>query len=100
MATIGSLRRDEGGWERFLGSLAEAHVQGVGVDWEPLFRGVGRVELPTYAFQRERYWVAAATTGHERRAGQVSADRDAGLFEVEWSALSGTASGRGGGWPS
>ena len=80
---------------RFLGSLAEAHVQGVGVDWEPLFRGVGRVELPTYAFQRERYWVAAATTGHERRAGQVSADRDAGLFEVEWSALSGTASGRG-----
>ena len=37
VATIGSLRRDEGGLDRFVGSLAEAHVAGVHVDWEPLF---------------------------------------------------------------
>ncbi|MGW4059745.1 type I polyketide synthase [Amycolatopsis sp. NPDC004747] len=54
--TFGSLRRDEGGLRRFTRSLAEAHVRGLGVDLARLF-GEGAVpELPTYAFQRERYW--------------------------------------------
>ncbi|WP_255955357.1 type I polyketide synthase [Streptomyces odontomachi] len=63
---VGSLRRDEGGWQRFTTSLAEAHVRGVRVDWRPVLagRGFGRTDLPTYAFQHERHWlepVAAAT---------------------------------------
>jgi acyl transferase domain-containing protein/acyl carrier protein len=55
----GSLRRGEGGGERWLRSLAEVWVRGVGVDWERVFEGAGgrRVKLPTYAFQRERYWL-------------------------------------------
>ena len=62
---VGSLRRDEGGPERFLTSLAEAWVRGVQVDWSALFRGSGarRVGLPTYAFQRERYWLEAQAGG-------------------------------------
>jgi acyl transferase domain-containing protein/thioesterase domain-containing protein len=90
-AAIESLRHDEGGPERFVRSLAEAHVHGVRVDWDPLFRGTGRVELPTYAFQRERYWVAPARTAHEQPAAEAIARRDGGLFEVDWSELSGTA---------
>ncbi|MGA8114344.1 MAG: SDR family NAD(P)-dependent oxidoreductase [Actinocatenispora sp.] len=59
----GSLRRDEGGLRRFHTSLAEAYVRGVPVDWEPVFDGLGarRVELPTYAFQRDRFWVNVDT---------------------------------------
>ena len=74
---VGSLRRDEGGPERFLTSLAEAWVRGVQVDWSALFRGSGarRVGLPTYAFQRERYWLEAqAGGGGIVSAGQSSAD--------------------------
>ncbi|HMH90157.1 MAG TPA: type I polyketide synthase, partial [Streptosporangiaceae bacterium] len=60
VAIVGSLRRGEGGLERFAMSLAEAHVAGAGVDWAAFYAGSGaaRVGLPTYAFQRERYWVA------------------------------------------
>ncbi|MEV4970694.1 type I polyketide synthase [Streptomyces scopuliridis] len=53
---IGSLRRDDGGWDRFLSSAAEAYVRGTALDWQRLFPGARRVEIPTYAFQRERFW--------------------------------------------
>ncbi|MEU0990928.1 type I polyketide synthase, partial [Streptomyces sp. NPDC005953] len=51
---IGTLRRGQGGPHRFRTSLAEAHVQGVDVDWSPAFPGIptDRVPLPTYPFQR------------------------------------------------
>ncbi len=57
----GSLRRGEGGMERFLHSLAEMWVCGVQVDWRGLLAGSGAqpVDLPTYAFQRERHWAEA-----------------------------------------
>ncbi|MEY9992098.1 acyl transferase domain-containing protein/aryl carrier-like protein [Streptomyces sp. V4I8] len=63
VVVIGSLRRGEGGPERFLTSLAEAHVHGVDVDWAPAFEGTGarRVRLPGYAFQRQRHWHESAT---------------------------------------
>ncbi|MEU3463325.1 acyltransferase domain-containing protein, partial [Streptomyces sp. NPDC006733] len=56
---VGSLRRDDGGLRRFHTSLAELHVRGVRVDWAPVFDGAAprRVDLPTYAFQRQHYWL-------------------------------------------
>ncbi|MCP3803258.1 SDR family NAD(P)-dependent oxidoreductase [Allokutzneria sp. A3M-2-11 16] len=59
---IGSLRRDDGGTERFLTSLAEAYVHGADVDWFQLCEGGRFVELPTYAFQRTRYWLDTPTS--------------------------------------
>ncbi|MET0132373.1 MAG: SDR family NAD(P)-dependent oxidoreductase [Kibdelosporangium sp.] len=58
-AAVGTLRRDDGGMDRVLASLAEAFVHGVPVEWERAFTNAKRVELPTYAFQRERYWLTA-----------------------------------------
>ncbi|MEU6415702.1 acyltransferase domain-containing protein, partial [Microbispora sp. NPDC046933] len=60
----GTLRRDQGGPERFLVSLAEAFVRGVPVDWNVALAGSDprRVDLPTYAFQRTRYWLDASRT--------------------------------------
>ncbi|MGQ5668635.1 SDR family NAD(P)-dependent oxidoreductase, partial [Streptomyces sp. ECR2.10] len=56
---VGSLRRDEGGLARLYQSAAEAFVAGLAVSWEAAFPDPdGRwVELPTYAFQRQRYWL-------------------------------------------
>ncbi|MFH9590785.1 SDR family NAD(P)-dependent oxidoreductase, partial [Streptomyces luteogriseus] len=48
-------------------SLAEAYVAGVPVDWSVVFAGSGarRVDLPTYAFQHQRYWLEGVTIGGE-----------------------------------
>ncbi|MEV5986269.1 SDR family NAD(P)-dependent oxidoreductase [Streptomyces sp. NPDC052051] len=61
---LGTLRRDEGGMERYLRSLGEAWTHGVNVDWAPAFDGsdARRVGLPTYPFQRRRYWLDVPTT--------------------------------------
>ncbi|RBM16059.1 type I polyketide synthase, partial [Streptomyces sp. PT12] len=59
--TVGSLRRGEGGLDRFLLSLGEAWAHGVDVDWpSPAGPAVPTLTgLPTYPFQHERYWVEA-----------------------------------------
>ncbi|MET9543212.1 type I polyketide synthase [Streptomyces sp. NPDC006553] len=88
---VGTLRRDDGGPDRFLTSLGEAHVRGVRVDWRPAFTGrrPRPVELPTYAFQRQRYWVhtVPAGTGDVAAAGVEPADHPLLGAEI---ALAGT----------
>ncbi|GHG48275.1 type I polyketide synthase [Amycolatopsis bullii] len=59
----GTLRRDDGGRDRLLASLATAYTGGVRVDWTPWWPGARRVELPGYAFQRRPYWLEAAHAG-------------------------------------
>ncbi len=74
-AAIGSLRRGEGGQHRFLTSLAEAYVHGVAVDWTASFRDTDatRTDLPTYPFQRQRYWPG----GHSHDAYETPEPEDA-----------------------
>ncbi|MFC0599817.1 type I polyketide synthase [Streptomyces palmae] len=69
---LGTLRRDDGGRARFHSALAEAYVRGVPVAW-PVPAGGGRaVELPTYAFQRQRYWLSAPhTPGGDRAVAEL-----------------------------
>ncbi|WP_444843224.1 SDR family NAD(P)-dependent oxidoreductase [Amycolatopsis kentuckyensis] len=70
---IGSLRRGEGHLRRFLTSLAEAHVHGVDVGWE-FPAGARLVDIPTYPFQRDRYWPDGARSADVRSAGLDTAD--------------------------
>jgi polyketide synthase 12 len=60
VAILGTLRRDDGGADRFALSLAEAHAAGAGVDWDRFYAGTNprTVPLPTYPFQRQHYWLA------------------------------------------
>ncbi|OZD73415.1 hypothetical protein CH263_02440 [Rhodococcus sp. 06-1059B-a] len=71
VATVPSLRRDDGGPERFVASLAEAHVHGAAVDWKTVMgSGLAPVALPTYPFQRQMYWPEAGwSVGDVRSAG-------------------------------
>ena len=53
-----SLRKDRGELEQMLESLGALYVHGVAVDWHAFESGSGhrRVALPTYPFERQRYW--------------------------------------------
>ncbi|MEU5204709.1 type I polyketide synthase [Kribbella sp. NPDC020789] len=70
---VGSLRRGEGGLNRLYISLGEAWARGVAVDWTPAFAGLSprRVDLPTYAFQRRRYWLDAPKPQSQAAADPV-----------------------------
>ncbi|HET8939559.1 MAG TPA: SDR family NAD(P)-dependent oxidoreductase, partial [Polyangiales bacterium] len=63
---VSSLQRERGGFDQLLRNLSELHVQGVDIDWSTLLSSApGRMlDLPTYAFQRERFWV---DTRHKHR---------------------------------
>ncbi|MBP2325805.1 acyl transferase domain-containing protein/short-subunit dehydrogenase/acyl carrier protein [Kibdelosporangium banguiense] len=56
-------------------ALAQLHTSGEHVSWETYFAGACRIDLPTYAFQRQRYWMNApmASTGLTR-LGQTEID--------------------------
>ncbi|WP_225849419.1 type I polyketide synthase [Streptomyces sp. HPF1205] len=57
---LGTLRRGQDGPDRVLTAAAHAHAHGAGVDWtRTLPAAVPRADLPTYPFQRERYWLEA-----------------------------------------
>ncbi|MBI0314947.1 type I polyketide synthase, partial [Streptomyces javensis] len=102
---VGTLRRDRPEPQALVTALAELYVSGVEVAWSPLVSGGRRIPLPTYAFQRQRYWLSApgpesgttpghgATSGPERTATGLSRDEafDEGLShdEVPDTGLSG-----------
>ncbi|KZS81406.1 type I polyketide synthase [Mycobacterium persicum] len=60
---VPTLGREDGGLARFLLSAAAAFVAGVPVDWRGVLDGAGFVELPTYAFEKRRFWLSGEGMG-------------------------------------
>ncbi|MFL9462648.1 MULTISPECIES: type I polyketide synthase [Scytonema] len=67
-AWLPSLRPGQEDWRVLLQSLGELYVRGAEVDWSGFDRGYERrrVMLPTYPFQRQRYWVQKAESEHQQ----------------------------------
>ena len=79
-SAIGTLRRDDGGLDRFRFALAEAYAAGAAVDFTPCFGGARLVALPTYAFQRRRHWLEVDAAG----------DRDEAVAEAAAPVVAGS----------
>ncbi|HEV2779568.1 MAG TPA: beta-ketoacyl synthase N-terminal-like domain-containing protein, partial [Actinophytocola sp.] len=70
------LRKDRDEPGTLTAAVAALHVRGVPVGWDSVFAGsgAGRVILPTYAFQRRHYWLAAGAGSVDATGlGQVAA---------------------------
>ncbi|OXY92217.1 type I polyketide synthase [Streptomyces diastatochromogenes] len=86
---IGSLRRGRDGHDVLLGRLGELYEAGHTPDWTALFPRGRRADLPTYAFARERHWLApvqATSTGGSPLLGthvQASDEPGRDLFQSE-----------------
>ncbi|MFF4575097.1 SDR family NAD(P)-dependent oxidoreductase [Streptomyces sp. NPDC001410] len=86
---IGSLRRGRDGQDVLLGRLGELYEAGHTPDWTALFPHGRRADLPTYAFARERHWLApvqATSTGGSPLLGthvQASDEPGRDLFQSE-----------------
>ncbi|MFF4207759.1 beta-ketoacyl synthase N-terminal-like domain-containing protein, partial [Streptomyces sp. NPDC001668] len=63
VTATGTLRRDHGGTRQFLTALSQLWVHGVTPDWATVLPATTTpADLPTYAFQRDRYWLAPSTS--------------------------------------
>ncbi len=58
-----SLRPPQTDWQQMLASTAQLYLHGLTVDWVGFDQNYDRQRqpLPTYPFQRERYWIDAGT---------------------------------------
>ena len=82
--TVPTLRRDEGGPAQLARALGQAFTGGVPVDWRPWFDATPPappVALPTYAFERERYWLPAPP-----RRSRAAGTQDPAEAEL-WGAI-------------
>ena len=74
---VPTLREARGEAQSLGGAIATAQVSGVAIDWDAFFKGTAAkaVPLPTYPFQRQRYWLnASAGAGDIGAAGVSDAD--------------------------
>ncbi len=82
-AVVASLRRGEGDVRDQVRRMADAHVRGLPVGWNPVLVAGGPAGLPAYAFERERYWLTAGAPAEGAGDGEfwdLVADSDAGAL--------------------
>ncbi|WP_329101434.1 type I polyketide synthase [Micromonospora sp. NBC_01699] len=62
VAWVPSLRRNRDDWQQMMTAVATLYTRGVDLDWKSVTGGVSTasVDLPTYPFQRQRYWASVA----------------------------------------
>ncbi|MGW7359249.1 type I polyketide synthase, partial [Streptomyces sp. NPDC054802] len=84
VTAVPALRKGRGEQNTLLSAVARLHIEGCAPHWPSVFAGTGarRAPLPTYAFQRERYWAHGAPA-----ASTTPAATAGGTDDAFWTAV-------------
>lgn len=96
IVSVPTLRRDRPEPVSVMTAAAQGFVSGMGLDWASVFSGYRpkRVELPTYAFQHQKFWLAPApSVSDPTAAGQIGAS-DGGAELLASSGFAARLAGR------
>ena len=94
VAWLASLRKGRDDWQQMLEAAGGLFVHGVTIDWQAFEAPYPRRKtlLPTYPFQRERYWVQVAPSGPAATpAATAYGDPAPETYAIEWVARDGDA---------
>ncbi len=80
----GTLQREDSGASALLTSLGRAHAAGLPIDWTRVLPAGRRVDLPTYAFQHQRYWLQPPQVKPRDHDESASANW---RYRVTWAPL-------------
>lgn len=96
IVSVPTLRKDRPEPVSVMTAAAQGFVSGMGLDWASAFSGYRpkRVELPTYAFQHQKFWLAPApSVSDPTAAGQIGAS-DGGAELLASSGFAARLAGR------
>ncbi|MFB5019498.1 beta-ketoacyl synthase N-terminal-like domain-containing protein [Mycobacterium tuberculosis] len=96
IVSVPTLRKDRPEPVSVMTAAAQGFVSGMGLDWALVFSGYRpkRVELPTYAFQHQKFWLAPApSVSDPTAAGQIGAS-DGGAELLASSGFAARLAGR------
>lgn len=96
IVSVPTLRKDRPEPVSVMTAAAQGFVSGMGLDWASVFSGYRpkRVELPTYAFQHQKFWLAPAPSFSDpTAAGQIGAS-DGGAELLASSGFAARLAGR------
>lgn len=96
IVSVPTLRKDRPEPVSVMTAAAQGFVSGMGLDWASVFSGYRpkRVELPTYAFQHQKFWLAPAPSVSDPTvAGQIGAS-DGGAELLASSGFAARLAGR------
>lgn len=96
IVSVPTLRKDRPEPVSVMTAAAQGFVSGMGLDWASVFSGYRpkQVELPTYAFQHQKFWLAPApSVSDPTAAGQIGAS-DGGAELLASSGFAARLAGR------
>jgi microcystin synthetase protein McyG len=88
---LSSLRAGKDDWSQLLESVAQLYVNGVDLDWQGFDEDYGRrkISLPTYPFQRKRYWFEGSGASETQpTSGSQQVETLDAHYEVQWQPMS------------
>ena len=96
-AVLASLRRGENGHATLLNSLGTLYTLGQEVSWNQLYSSTRHVQLPTYPWQRERFWHDQEEASAEAHPAEIDGKGPNGALHVGINGYQHSMSGNGNG---